>query len=110
MATLPKCEARRDAMTNVLILGATGSVATVAIDEFLERTDVHLTLYARHPRRLERLDTSRVRVVAGDVLDHATLTSAMRGQDVVYANLAGDLVPIAHSVVRAMHETQVRRL
>lgn len=32
------------------------------------------------------------------------------GQDVVYANLAGDLVPMTRSVVRAMDEAGVRRL
>ena len=34
----------------------------------------------------------------------------MAGQDVVYANLAGDPERMANSVVTAMHETRVRRL
>ena len=34
----------------------------------------------------------------------------MRRQDVVYANLAGDLVPMAKSVVSAMHAGQLRCL
>ena len=33
----------------------------------------------------------RVRIVEGDVLDARTLDAAMVGQDVVYANLAGQL-------------------
>lgn len=44
------------------------------------------------------------------MLDTAKLTDAVRGQDVVYANLAGDLVPMAQSVVKAMYDTGVRRL
>jgi uncharacterized protein YbjT (DUF2867 family) len=44
------------------------------------------------------------------VLDTATLTEAMRGQDVVYANLAGELARLAKSVVKAMHDAGVRRL
>ena len=44
------------------------------------------------------------------MLDTARLTEAMAGQDVVYANLAGDPERMANSVVTAMHETRVRRL
>jgi uncharacterized protein YbjT (DUF2867 family) len=97
-------------MTNVLVLGAAGSIARVATDLFLERTDVRLTLYLRSARRLKKLDSDRVRVVEGDVLDAQALAAAMAGQDVVYANLAGTLVPMAQAVVRAMHATGVRRL
>jgi uncharacterized protein YbjT (DUF2867 family) len=97
-------------MTNVLILGASGSVARVAIDRFLKESDARLTLYLRDTRKLKHVDTTRAHVVEGDVLDTKTLTDAMRGQDVVYANLAGDLVPMARSVVGAMHAAGVRRL
>ena len=97
-------------MTNVLILGASGSVARVAIDRFLKESDARLTLYLRDARKLKHVDTTRARVVEGDVLDAKTLADAMRGQDVVYANLAGDLVPMARSVVDAMHSAGVRRL
>lgn len=45
-----------------------------------------------------------------DVFEFAALTEAMAGQDVVYANLAGDLVPMARSVVQAMGAVGVRRL
>lgn len=97
-------------MTNVLILGANGSIARVAITLLLQETDARLTLYLRNARRLRNPDPARVGVVEGDVLDTATLQGAMAGQDVVYANLAGDLVPMARSVVRAMNDTGVRRL
>jgi hypothetical protein len=46
-------------------------------------------------------------VVEGDVLDGAKLNDAMAGQNVVYANLAGDLERMAKSVVEAMRETGV---
>jgi uncharacterized protein YbjT (DUF2867 family) len=97
-------------MKNVLILGATGSVARHAVDLFLTETDAQLTLYVRNARRLKNVDPSRARVVEGDVLDAARLKEAMAGQDVVYANLAGDLERMARSVVRAMDETGVHRL
>src|SRR5579859_1235683 len=97
-------------MSNVLILGANGSVARVAIYLFLRQTDAPLTLYLRNASRLSNPDPTRVRVVEGDVLDAARLTEAMAGQDVVYANLAGDLERMARSIVTAMDAAGVRRL
>jgi len=97
-------------MTNVLILGATGSLARVATDRFLKETDAKLTLFARNTRRLKNIDPTRVRVVEGDVLDEGALKRAMAGQDVVYANLAGDLERMATSIVKAMEDTGLRRL
>lgn len=97
-------------MRNVLILGASGGISRVATDMFLRETDARLTLYVRHPRRLGKVDANRARVIAGDVLDTNALTEAMAGQDVVYANLAGDLESMARSVVEAMHAAGVRRL
>jgi uncharacterized protein YbjT (DUF2867 family) len=97
-------------MSKVLVLGASGSVARVAIDLFLKETYARLTLYLRNARRLEHVDPGRAHVIEGDVLDTAKLKDAMAGQDVVYANLAGDLERMAKSVVTAMHDTGVRRL
>jgi len=97
-------------MSKVLILGANGHVARHAIDLFLKETDARLTLYLRNARRLKKVDPSRARVIEGDVLDTGKLKEAMAGQDVVYANLAGDLERQAGSIVKAMDETGVRRL
>jgi uncharacterized protein YbjT (DUF2867 family) len=97
-------------MSNILILGANGSIALVAIEQFLRETDAHLTLYLRNASRLQRSEPTRVRIAQGDVLDRAALESAMAGQDVVYANLAGPLEHMARQIVDAMTETGVRRL
>lgn len=97
-------------MSNVLILGANGQVARHAIDLFLKETDARLTLYLRNSRRLKNVDRNRARVIEGDVLDTGKVKEAMAGQDVVYANLAGDLERQARSIVKAMDETGIRRL
>jgi uncharacterized protein YbjT (DUF2867 family) len=97
-------------MKNVLILGANGQVARLAIDRFLRDTDAKLTLFLRNPGRLGRVDPARASVVEGDVLDAEKLKEAMSGQDVVYANLAGDLERQAAGMVKAMSEAGVRRL
>ena len=44
-------------LTNVLILGANGSIARVAIELFLKETDAQLTLYLRNPSRLKNIDS-----------------------------------------------------
>jgi uncharacterized protein YbjT (DUF2867 family) len=97
-------------MTNVLILGANGSIARVAIDMFLKETDVQLTLYLRNSRRLGNIDSNRVRVIEGDVMDVEGLKEAMIGQDVVYANLAGSLEQMAKTIVEAMDATGIKRI
>ena len=97
-------------MTNVLILGANGGIARVAIDLFLKGTDDQLTLYLRNSIRLGNLDSNRVTVIEGDVLDKEKLKNAMIGHDVVYANLAGSLEQMAKTVVETMNETKIKRL
>jgi uncharacterized protein YbjT (DUF2867 family) len=95
---------------NILILGANGQVARNTTKAFLARTDARLTLYLRRARRLQNPDPQRVRIVEGDVLDRPTLEGAMRGQDVVYANLAGAMEQQATVIVDAMHTTGLKRL
>jgi uncharacterized protein YbjT (DUF2867 family) len=97
-------------MTNVLILGANGSLARVAIDMFLKETDAKLTLYLRNSRRLRNIDPNRVRVIEGDVMDFEKLKEAMIGQDVVYANLAGNLEQMVKTIVEAMISTGLKRI
>lgn len=98
-------------MTNVLILGAHGQIARIATELFLEETDVELTLYLRRAERLSTLrDHGRVQLVEGDVLDQDTLKAAMDGQDVVYANLAGNLGDQARVITETMEELGLKRL
>ncbi|RIY33646.1 NAD(P)-dependent oxidoreductase [Psittacicella melopsittaci] len=95
-------------MTNVLLLGATGSLAQVAIPEFLQIPQVKLTLFARSAQRLP--DYPRSKKIAGNIFAEETLVEAMQGQDLVIATLSGDLPAMAQSIVKAMHQTGVKRL
>ena len=97
-------------MVNVLILGANGQLARNTTKALLARTDARLTLYLRRANRLTNPDPGRVRIVEGDVLDQPILQGAMRGQDVVYANLAGAMEEQARAIVVAMHATGLKRL
>lgn len=94
----------------VLVLGANGGLARNTTRVLLEQSDVSLTLYLRRAQRLANSDPSRVAIIEGDVLDRDVLRKAMKGQDVVYANLSGDLESQALSIIEAMREAGVRRL
>ena len=94
----------------ILILGANGQLARNATRVFLRDTDAKLTLYLRRADRLGKFDQSRVTIVEGDVLDLARLQSAMKGQDVVFASLTGEMKKQAEHIVEAMHATGVSRL
>jgi uncharacterized protein YbjT (DUF2867 family) len=97
-------------LTHVLILGANGQIAHQAIDLFLKDTSAELTLYLRNSTRLKNLDLSRVRIIDGDVLDLKKLVDAMKGQDVVYANLEGEMDHFAEIIINAMNLADVERL
>jgi uncharacterized protein YbjT (DUF2867 family) len=98
-------------MTKVVILGAGGQIARHAIQQFLELRDVELTLFLRKPHDVRDIADDHVRVVKGDTTDTRLVEETVRGQDVVYANLAGDNIEDqARSVVAALDAAGVRRL
>jgi uncharacterized protein YbjT (DUF2867 family) len=97
-------------MARVLILGANGQLARNTTRVLLEKTDADLTLYLRRSGRLANPDPGRTRIVEGDVLDVEALRAVMQGQDVVYANLAGDMARQARAIIDAMHAAGLKRL
>jgi len=95
---------------NVLILGANGQLARNTTRVFLRESDAKLTLYLRRARRLCNPVPARVTIVEGDVVDLPTLTAAMKGQEVVYANLSGEMKQQAECIIKAMRAAGLRRL
>ncbi|MFZ5786263.1 MAG: SDR family oxidoreductase [Acidobacteriota bacterium] len=69
--------------TRVLLTGATGYVGGRLLS-LLEQRGVPLRCLARRPEALRGRVGSTTEVVAGDVLDHASLGSAMQGVDRAY--------------------------
>lgn len=95
-------------MTKVLVLGAGGQIARWAVP-MLAGQDIGLTLLLRDAGKLAD-PPAAARVVEGDVLDREQLDPAVRGQDIVYANLAGDLDVQAARIVESMRAAGVPRL
>jgi len=99
-----------NAVKNVIILGASGNIASHVIDILAKKDDIKLTLFVRNKRRLGNKHIVNSQIIEGDVLNFKQLKEAIAGQDVVYANLAGDLEAMAKNIVRAMDERGVKKL
>ncbi len=97
-------------MTNVLVLGASGNVASKVIDLLSRDNTIRLHLFLRRAVRLRNRIGANSRVIEGDVLNLEDLREAMTGIDIVYANLAGDLEQMAKNIVKVMGEKGVKRL
>lgn len=70
-------------------------------------------LYVRNEKSVAELakqNPNQVRVIQDDVLNQAQLNQAMKGQDIVYAGLSGDLPTMAKNIITAMHSADVKRL
>lgn len=97
-------------MKKIAILGASGQIAQHVIDMLAERGDTEMTLLLRDVRKLGRDIPDNARVIEGDVHDTAKLRDAVSGQDVVYANLAGDVDAQAAAIITAMKDAGSRKL
>jgi uncharacterized protein YbjT (DUF2867 family) len=96
-------------VTNVLVLGAGGQIARWVVEDLGTDEDIVLTLFAREERQIRQVP-SGARVIEGDVLEASALADAVRGQDIVYANLAGEVDQQARAIVEAMSAEGVERL
>jgi uncharacterized protein YbjT (DUF2867 family) len=74
-------------------------------------------LFLRNKSRLRNKDISkpasqagRCHIIEGNVLNFNQLTEVITGQDIVYANLSGELEAMAKNIVKAMEETGVKKL
>ncbi len=97
-------------MTNILIIGATGSLAQTVIATAQAHENLNLTLFARQPASLSDSLKKNARVIQGSALNQDDLNAAVAGQDIVYINLAGDLGNMARNIVQAMNANGVRRV
>jgi len=97
-------------MKKVIIIGASGGLAAYVIGELEKSSDVSLTLFLRDKRRLRRKPSEKCVIVEGDVMDYPKLKESISGHDIVYVNLAGDLESMSMNIIKAMQETEVKRI
>lgn len=94
--------------SKVLILGAGGAIAQHAINALKDNENVELTLFLRHSKNVGNVKNAKI--VEGDVTNHELLNNAIKGQDIVYANLSGEVDNMAKLIVESMKANGVRRL
>ena len=78
-------------MTKVAVLGASGQIAKLAEELLLEDDSNELVLFLRHPNKLDKskIDEKCEKIVIGDASRSDEVANAIKGVDIVYANLAG---------------------
>lgn len=96
-------------MKNVLVIGANSRIAQWADKLLLKNDNVNLTMFVRNKAKLDS-ELQNKNVVVGDATSSADLEAVIKGQDIVYASLAGDVVNEAKKIVAAMDEFKVKRL
>jgi uncharacterized protein YbjT (DUF2867 family) len=97
-------------MTKVLILGASGQIARWVVRMLGEDKDIKQTLLIRDPQKLAGNEPPNAQIVIGDVTDRKLLPRIMEAQDIVYANLAGDVDIQTELILAAMKTADVSRL
>lgn len=97
-------------MKNVLILGASGQIASWAIHMLACQTDVKMTLLVRNPSKLNGEEPVNSEIVIGDASDQAFMDQLMAGKDIVYANLAGEVDEQMKVIISAMKKNNVQRI
>lgn len=98
-------------MVKVIVLGAHGQVAQLTEKMLFADEDVETTLFLRNASRLSQ-DKDKAKIIDGDATNEHELEEAIKGQDIVYANLGGTgtIVKQAKAVVEAMNKDKVKRL
>lgn len=97
-------------MTKVLILGASGQIARWVVQMLGGHQNIEQTLLIRDPAKLNGDEPANAKVVIGDVMDKPLLLDLMQGQNVVYANLAGDVDLQTECILDAMRAKGINRL
>ena len=99
----------------LIIFGSTGPTGRQVVTQALEQGH-EVTAFARSPEKLDQKH-EKLQVIKGDVLDFASVESAIQGQDVVLCTLGmppRDKSNLrangANNIIHAMEKTGVKRL
>lgn len=97
-------------MKKVIIIGASGSLAKYVIEAAKPLENIELTLFLRNKNRISAELSDGCKIIEGDALNFEDVKKAVSGQDIIYVNLEGNLEPMTKNIVKAMHETNVKRI
>lgn len=98
-------------MKRVLILGANGKIARIVEQNLLNNSEYQLTLVLRNANRLSKFENAEnITLIDGDIDDRNLLDEVMSNQDIVYANLNGNMEKHAKNIVEMMQKNGVKNL
>ena len=97
-------------MKKVLLLGATGQIAKWVVAMLANENDIQQTLFVRDAKKLGDSIPANADVVEGDVLNIDQLNQAVKGQDIVYVNLAGEVDLQVENIIQVMRDNGVQRI
>lgn len=95
-------------MTNVAIIGATGSLGRSLREELKNNKNYNVTLFSRHVDRLSLY--SNEKAISGSATSSTDLDQALANQDIVFVALSGDLPKMATEIVASMKRVGVARI
>ncbi len=99
----------------VLVFGSTGGTGLELLTQALDQGH-DVVAYARNPAKLDGMSHARLVVTRGDVLDLASVESAVAGHDAVFCAVGAGArrttlrEDATRNIVNAMEKTGVRRL
>ena len=99
----------------LLIFGSTGGTGRELLKQALEQ-GYRVTAYARNPAKIDDIKHTSLQVIRGDVLDPASVESAVAGQEAVLSTIGagagrtGLRADGTRNIVEAMEKIGVRRL
>lgn len=98
-------------MKKVIIIGANGNTSKEIIPRILEQKNIHLTLFSRHPERVNFVENDRIKIFKGDATNFSDLKNAIRGQDIVISTMGGmDLDIKTKNIITVMKDESVSRI
>ena len=99
----------------LLIFGSTGGTGRELLTQALEQSH-QVTAHARNPAKLDDIKHANLQVVRGNVLDPASVESAVAGQEAVLSTIGAGAVRTTlrengtRNIIEAMEKTGVKRL
>ena len=102
---------------NLVVLGATGNIGTALVQQLLEQGH-RVTAVARPSARLDALVQAGATAAAGDLLDVAFLTQALRGADAAFLMIPPNvtapdvlafMAQVGEAVAQAVRESGLKR-
>lgn len=97
-------------MKKVIIIGASGGLAQHVVEALKKLQDVEITLFVRNKNRLIKGIDNGCTVFEGDAMNYSSIKNAITGHQIVYVNLAGNLEAMTKNIVKAMKDTEVKRI